>query len=193
MILDIIHKEHVNMTMLLKFLNAKLEDLRQEKDIRYDLIKDIVEYLHEYADKHHHPCEDIIYNYYLEQKKGEKVADGVHKLAEQHIKISALTEQLCDMTEMILMDAVVPQQQYIDILAEFLDVQTSHLNYEEDHILPALRDELTDSDWQAILALLPYEGIEDVDSLKELARKSDPLFGDNVKERYQSLRDNLGA
>lgn len=193
MILDIIHKEHVNMTTLLKFLKAKLEDLRQDKSIRYDLIKDIVEYLHEYADKHHHPCEDIIYNYYLEHKKGEKVADGVHKLAEQHGKISAMTEHLCEMTEMILMDAVVPQQQYIDVLDEFLEVQTSHLNYEEDMILPALRNELSDADWTAILALLPYDGIDDVDSLKELARKSDPLFGDNVQERYQSLRENLGA
>ncbi|MBW8192929.1 hemerythrin [Neiella marina] len=181
------------MTTLLKFLKAKLEDLRQDRSIRYDLIKDIVEYLHEYADKHHHPCEDIIYSYYLEHRKDEKVADGVHKLAEQHIKISALTEHLCDMTEMILMDAVVPQQQYIDALDEFLEIQTNHLNYEEDHILPALREELTDADWQAIIALLPYDGIDDVDSLKELARKSDPLFGDNVQERYQSLRENLGA
>ncbi|MCM2681350.1 hemerythrin domain-containing protein [Echinimonas agarilytica] len=189
MILDIIQKEHVNMAALLKFLDAKLNDLKEDRSIRYDFIKDIIDYLHDYADKHHHPCEDLIYEYYLEKTQGHQ--DEIHQLAVQHQKISELTQRLSDMTEMILMDAVVPQQQYIDALSEFLYVQTSHLNYEEDNIIPMLREELTNDDWDAILKLLPYDGVSDVDSLEELAKKADPLFGTQVSERYKPLHQTL--
>ena len=189
MILDIIQKEHVNMGGLLKFLETKLNELKQDKRIRYDFIKDIIDYLHDYADRYHHPCEDLIYDYYLQHKTDKK--DSLNKLAQQHERISDLTERLQDMTDMILMDAVVPQDQYIEALQEFLDVQVRHLNYEEEHIIPMLREELSQADWDAILASLPYDGISDVDSLEKLSRKADPLFGDKVSERYLELRDNL--
>lgn len=189
MILDIIQKEHVNMSALLKFLTAKLDELKQDQSIRYDFIKDIVDYLHDYADRHHHPCEDLIYDYYLQHKKHQP--ESLHKLAQQHELISELTERVQEMTDMILMDAVVPQEQYVSALEEFLEVQTKHLNYEEEHIIPMLREELNAGDWEAILASLPYEGISDVDSLEQLARKADPLFGDTVSERYKALHESL--
>lgn len=189
MILDIIQKEHRNMSGLLKFLSARLDELKQEQSIRYDLIKDIIDYLHEYADRHHHPCEDLIYDYYLEHKKKQK--ESIHQLEQQHKQLSQLTERLQDMTDMILMDAVVPQEQYVIALEEFLTMQINHLNYEEEKIIPALREELDEKDWDAILVALPYEGISDVDSLEQLARKADPLFGDTVSERYRALHQTL--
>ncbi len=188
-ILDIIQKEHLNMSSLLQFLSAKLDELEHDKPVRYDFIKDIIDYLHDYADRHHHPCEDIIYDYYLQHKKQQ--VEPIHRLAQQHELISGLTERLQSMTDMILMDAVVPKEQYVQALAEFLKMQIEHLEYEEEHIIPLLREELSDKDWQSILASLPYEGISDVDSLDQLARKADPLFGDQVAERYQALHQTL--
>lgn len=189
MILDIIQKEHKNMSALLRFMHSKLDELKQNQSIRYDFIKDIVDYLHDYADRHHHPCEDLIYTYYLQNKKARP--ESVHQLAQQHVLISELTERLQEMTDMILMDAVVPQDQYIEALENFLDAQTRHLNYEEEHVIPLLREELDETDWEHILASLPYEGITDVGSLEQLARKSDPLFGDNVSDRYKALHQSL--
>ncbi len=188
-ILDIIQKEHVNMSSLLKFLDSKLDDLKHDRSIRYDFIKDIIDYLHDYADRYHHPCEDMIYDYYLQHIKQQE--EPLHRLAQQHQFISELTERLQEMTSMILMDAVVPKDQFTSALEEFLKVQVEHLEYEEEHIIPMLRETLSDNDWEAILNSLPYDGISDVDSLEELARKADPLFGDQVAERYQALHQTL--
>lgn len=188
--LTLIHKDHENIALLLELLKRKLEALRSERRVRYDLIRDVISYLHDYDDKHHHPSEDVIYNYYLEKQK-QPGSEGVNYLAKEHKQIAEATSELQTLLEMILMDAVVPSDQFIQKLSEFIDMQKRHMDYEEDKILPLLEAQLTDDDWQEIYQRLPYPQLRAGGSPLAVMQDEDPLFGKEVAERYRELRRRI--
>lgn len=186
--LEQIKQDHRNMTSLLSVLRQKLAAIKAERPIRYNLMRDVLTYLHDYADKHHHPIEDVIYGYYVKHKSEQQ--KRVFALAEEHEKISAQTDSLCTMVDMILLDAVVPQQEFMAQLEKFIRQQEHHMEQEEKHILPLLEQNLTDADWQAIYAELPYEAIHS-GSIAETLSQLDPLFGEQVAEHYKQLHERL--
>jgi len=175
--LAMIREEHVNIAKLLAVLKQKLKALRSEQPIRYTLIRDILDYLHTESDRFHHPKEDIIYEYYLRYRVvDDKVAN---RLREEHEKISAMTDELKNTVEMILLDAVIPQDQFADKLDEFIRVQERHMNYEEEQILPAIERSFTEDDWKQIEQLWKH------------SRTDDPLFGQQVAEQYRELAERI--
>lgn len=188
--LALIHKDHENIALLLGLLNRNLAELRAEHKIRYDLVRDVVTYLHDYADKHHHPTEDVIYGYYLEKQQPAE-HEAVHYLAQEHHRLADVTAELQTLLEMILMDAVVPSDQFINKLSDFIDMQQRHMDYEEDKVLPLLRQTLTAEDWEEIFRRLPYRELGQGESPIELFREVDPLFGNNVAERYRKLHEHM--
>ncbi len=67
------------MACLLAILKSKLECLkRQERDINYSLIAEVVHYLMNHSDKVHHLKEDIIYRYYLKQYGSDQVIEDLN-------------------------------------------------------------------------------------------------------------------
>jgi len=172
-----IHKDHTNIMQLLQVVDSKITMLKTDASIDYQLLKSITDYLKNYADKYHHPMEDLIYAYYL---KYRVVSDQVaNRLAEDHKQLSVITKELDDMLSMILLDAIIPKDVFIEKLEHFVSKQKQHLNYEETAILPAIQSTLTADDW-AHLSLQWKQ--------KEY---SDPLFGDSISERFQSLSDYI--
>lgn len=172
-----IHKDHINIMQLLKVIDNKAAMLRMDGDIDYQLLKSITDYLQNYADKYHHPMEDLIYAYYLKYRVvSDKVAN---RLADEHHQLSQLTKELDDMLNMILLDAIIPRDIIIDKLEAFVNKQKQHLTYEELSILPAIQASLTPDDW-AHLSLQWKQ--------KEY---SDPLFGDSISDRFQSLSEYI--
>jgi hemerythrin-like domain-containing protein len=175
--LSIIHKDHVNMIQLLKILKTKIHLLEQGKEIDYRLIKAIITYLRSYSDKYHHPMEDLIYDYYL---KFRVVPDQVaNRLSQEHILIKQVTIELDELIDMILLDAIVPNEQCIEKLTHFVDIQSAHLNYEEQDILPKIQQSLTKDDWHQI----EQQWHHDI--------YSDPLFGENISDQYKALAERI--
>jgi len=175
--LAIIREEHVNIAKLLAVLKQKLKALRAEQPIKYSLVRDILDYLHTESDRYHHPKEDIIYDHYLRYRVvDDKVAN---RLREEHQKITELTEDLKNTVEMILLDAVIPQDQFADKLEHFIEVQERHMNYEETQILPAIERSFTEDDWKQ------------VEQQWQHGRPDDPLFGQQVAEQYRELAERI--
>lgn len=171
--LEIIHKDHENMNQLLKVLEQKIELLKKDKMIDFQLVEAIIAYLREYSDKYHHPLEDLIYDYFL---KNYTVSVGdVTALFDQHKKLKKVTIELDEVLNMVLLDAVVPKKQCIEKLQNFVELQSTHLAYEEQEILPLIKKHLSIDDWNEIKCQWQHQD------------HKDPLFGDEISQQYQRL------
>ena len=122
--LSSLHKDHLNIARLLTLLKQKLAAIRNEQPVSYFLLRDVVDYLREVSDKYHHPKEDMIYDYYLKYRVVEgEVANRLH---EEHARLLDAGTELKEMVEMILMDAVIPLEQFTARLEEFIAQQEAH-------------------------------------------------------------------
>lgn len=177
--LDIIHNDHRNINQLLRILRKKIKSLECDERINYRLIKAIISYLRNYADKYHHPMEDMIYAYYL---KYRVVSDDIaNRLADEHQQIKQATIDLEELVEMVLLDAIVPQQVCIDRLRSYVELQAMHLMYEESQILPAIRESLDADDWSNLQQQWQHNHYDD------------PLFGDKIAEEYKALAERINS
>ncbi|MGY3941576.1 hemerythrin domain-containing protein [Aeromonas tecta] len=175
--LSSLRQDHLNITKLLQLLKYKLVAIRGEQPISYFLIRDVVDYLREVSDKYHHPKEDLIYDYYLKYRVVEgEVASRLH---EEHARLLEAGTELKEMVEMILLDAVIPLDQFTARLEQFIALQEAHMNYEEGTIFPQLRDSLTEDDWRHLEQLWQNRAI------------TDPLFGAEVSQHFQALSRQL--
>ncbi len=171
--LSIIHNDHANMSLLLKLLRKKIQLLEKDEEIDYRLIKTIITYLRNYSDKYHHPMEDLIYDYYI---KYRVVSDEVAmRLSQEHKAIKKVTVELDELLDMILLDAIVPKEQCIEKLRNFVELQSAHLAYEEQEILPLIKDSLSADDWSNLEKQWQHDEYKD------------PLFGENVSDQYRTL------
>jgi hemerythrin-like domain-containing protein len=83
-----------------------------------------------------------------------------------------------DIVDMVLQDAVVPQDIFITQLEQFLDAQKEHLEMEEKRVFPFLIETFTVKDWQAV---------EERWSVCE----DDPVFGETIAEQYKQLAERV--
>tara|TARA_R110001583_G_scaffold10698_8_gene49203 strand:+ start:35648 stop:36190 length:543 start_codon:yes stop_codon:yes gene_type:complete len=177
--LDIIHNDHRNINQLLRILRIKIKALEDDEEIDYRLIKAIINYLKNYADKYHHPMEDLIYAYYL---KFRVVPDEVAiRLSREHKAIKDVTIELDELVEMVLLDAILPKEKCLEKLSAFVEMQAAHLMYEESQILPAIRESLSADDWSSLQQQWKHNHYDD------------PLFGDNIGEEYKALAERINS
>ncbi len=175
MILESIRREHGYMYRILGLLENDLEELKSEKPINYSLVKEIVDYLSVFADENHHPKEDLLYQYYLENFG---FTEQVNKLLVDHSSLSEFTSAFSETVDMILNDAVIPQDIFITHLDAFICRVKTHLEMEDREVLPFLDKALAPNDWQKIELL--WQG-----------DKNDPLFGDTIADKYKQLAQRL--
>ncbi|MDR9827472.1 hemerythrin domain-containing protein [Vibrio sp. FNV 38] len=175
MMIERIRREHGYMIRLLAMLRRKLVALKEEQTINYSLVREIVDYLANHSNSIHHPKEDILYHYYTEHYGHNQ---GMENLEDEHIALSNKTHDFLDLIEMILADAVIPQDVFIAQLEDFLSMQRKHLEFEEQSILPLIANAFTPQDWQQVEALWDKEDI-------------DPVFGDTIADEYVLLADRV--
>lgn len=84
---------------------------------------------------------------------------------------------LLKLLDEILEDVVIPRETVEAAAATYLVYYRHHLATEEAEILPRAARTLKPDDWEAVAAAVPAV--------------SDPLFGDDVAERYRELRRRL--
>ncbi|MFM2480394.1 hemerythrin domain-containing protein [Celerinatantimonas sp. YJH-8] len=175
--LDSIQNDHTNIAMLLKVLEHKLDLIRGEQAVKYKLIADIISYLRDYSDQYHHPKEDVIYDYFCKYRATDSQIS--ERLKDEHIKLRELTLELGEVVELILLDAVIPLDQFSQKLERFISAQWDHLNYEEDEIIPLLKASLTEDDWRSIEQDWQHNHVDD------------PLFGSHTDKQYQALAERI--
>ena len=171
--IESIHQDHKNIMELLHVLRNKVNLLKEDNKIDYKVIKSIIIYLKKYADKYHHPMEDLIYAYYL---KYRVVSDLVaNRLTDEHKQLKIITTELDDMVDTVLLDAIIPKEVLIEKLELFVTRQQQHLDYEEQKVLPAIKKSLTPDDWENLRQQWKHH------------EYVDPLFGDKISQEFNLL------
>lgn len=171
MMLERIRREHGYMVRLLDILREKLQLVQQEQPINYSLIKEVIEYLGQHAQVIHHPKEDVLYSYYQQHYSAAPISLD---LTQEHHQLEQQTQSFALLIDMILQDAVIPQDLFADKLKEFIDCHQQHLEMEERDIFPAIERRFTVSDWQQVESIWTHQDV-------------DPVFGETIAEQYVQL------
>ena len=174
-ILEKLHKDHLNFIKLLEYLEQQYHLL--EDCMRSDLSStlDAIKYMKEYPDYVHHPLENIVFKYFIENYS--EAHDEIVELVHEHEEMPHLTNKLLEMLEGALADVPQSREELSVYLKEYISVQKEHMNQEEAHVYPILNEKLDEKDWKRINS--------------ELAHIEDPLFGKRVEKSYQELLQQI--
>ncbi|HET9404105.1 MAG TPA: hemerythrin domain-containing protein [Burkholderiales bacterium] len=171
------HAEHVRFARLLDFIEQQMTIFHDGGDPDYELMRDVLYYLHHYADRYHHPREDVAFARLVQHEPGLKFA--VNRLIQEHRVMAAVGETLLNYLEDILEDTVIERETVEAAAATYLVYYRHHLNTEEREVLPQAARFLRPDDWAAVASAV--------------ASAPDPLVGDDVSERYRELRKRLSS
>ncbi|MCI2962627.1 MULTISPECIES: hemerythrin domain-containing protein [Shewanella] len=167
--------DHKHIAVLLNVLKNKQMKLSEGESINFIVVRDIVEYMQGYAERCHHPVEDIIYAYYL----AHKANDSINKLSAEHELVIQASAALMTTLNLILSDIVVAREKLIVDFADYVALQERHMQMEEREIFPLLAKTLTEQDWQLI------------ESECQKSLINDPLFLDREQKEFEDLRAYL--
>ncbi len=171
LILDKLHKDHINFFKLLEFLEHQAQLLKDCEHIDLELILDALLYMKEYPDLIHHPLEDVVYKYVLEHS--DKVHNELVFLLHEHDELPELTNKLIEMMQAVSASEPQDREKLYKYLTDYIRSQKEHMNKEESPVYPAIDSTLSENDWKNINS--------------ELVFAQDPMFGDRVKDSYQGL------
>lgn len=174
-ILDKLHKDHKNFSRLLVFLEKQLGLLENCESSDIPTMVEAIEYMKNYPDLIHHPLENIVFKYYLDNY--DNVNTDILELLHEHDEMPELTNKLLEMLESILADVPQERKALCSSLNAYITVQKEHMNSEEANIYPLLNASLNEKDWDNINS--------------ELADVEDPLFGRQIANAYQKLYQHI--
>jgi len=169
------HAEHVRFASLLDYIEQQMDAFHAGRDPDFELLRDVVYYLHHYADRYHHPRENVAFARLVARDPWIGLVIG--RILQEHRVLENAGESLLKLLDDILEDVVIPRETVEVAAATYLVYYRHHLAAEEAEILPRAARTLTPEDWKAVAAAVPAV--------------ADPLFGDDVAERYRELRRRL--
>lgn len=174
-VLDKLHEDHKNFAKLLIYLEQQLLQLEDCKKCDLSATHDAIRYMKEYADYAHHPLENIVFKYFLNNYSDAH--DELIGLLHEHEDMPVLTDKLLEMIEMVLSD--MPQERDIlcNNLKKYISVQKEHMNREEAEVYPIINATLGKHDWEKMNS--------------ELINIDDPIFGDKVENSYKRLFEQI--
>lgn len=171
------HEEHVYFHQLLQVLQQQLDRFHRGETMNYELVQDIVSYLHEYADRFHHPREDVAFACLA--KRCPDLQLPLARLGQEHRVIAHAGATLLNAIRAVLGGAIIPRAEIEVAAATYLVYYGNHIAREEEDVLPRATKELQAEDWAAVRAAVKPG--------------PDPLFGDNPQARYRELRRQIAA
>ncbi len=169
------HAEHMRFANLLDFVEQQMDAFHEGKDPDYQLLYDVVYYLHHYAGRYHHPREDVAFARLARHDPGLNLP--INRLLQEHRVLESTGETLLKHLDEILGDRVIQRAVVEAAAATYLVYYRHHLAVEEREVLPHARRLLKPVDWAAVAAAVPVA--------------PDPLFGDDVDGRYLELRKRM--
>lgn len=167
-----LHQDHMHLLRLLKMLVRHVHVLQNDGDPDFVMMIDIVEYIRNYSDYHHHPKEDRVYRVFkANYGRATHIVDGLLNEHQQIPKVTIAFQQLLDGA--LNGSIIINRNELSERITNFIDIQMNHLNIEEEKLFPLINETLQESDWVEIEA--------------QMKVKDDPLFGSQVEDRYEDL------
>jgi len=171
-----LHNEHKYISKLLDLFSEELQEYNLHSLPDYNILYEIVNYLHTVADRTHHPRENIIF------KKLSELDEDYRRESEsqimKHESLEQKTASLLDSLKILTKDKKSESVENFQYRCEeFLKAQRAHLDVEESKIFPRIVEIFSDDDWQEILP--------------DIQPKHDPVFGEKVERPYRELYRHL--
>lgn len=174
--MEVLRQEHANMTLLLDLLERQIAALRQHDGVDFVLIGGIVDYFLTYPDLMHHPKEDILFHRL--QELDPAAAAEAEGLVSGHEALGLLARSLARaMVDHLLNETDESRLWLCSLGQDFIDKNRHHMAGEEQDFFPAALRTLSEEDWSFLGG--------------KISTREDPLFGDVVENRFQSLHQFL--
>ena len=143
--LHIIGEEHQSLAAILHAIRFMLKEIsagRLQPDLK--LFQAMVHYLEAYAEKRHHPKEDILFRYL--ERRTEAGADALMQLAKQHAAAPQRIAALEGALQRFVADPACFGE-FVQAFEVYADFYRGHMLLEESTVLPLIRTHLTQEDW----------------------------------------------
>lgn len=171
------HEEHAYFIRLLNVLQEEVEALCATQVPNYELVLDIVAYLHEYGDQVHHQREDEAFRRLA--RRSPELRPLIVRLQQEHRVIAQSGDRLRELVQEAAADAMVPRADIEAAAATYIVYYRGHIAAEEEEILPVAGRELTDVDWTAARKAAPA--------------LENPLAAEGAGERFRNLRRRIAT
>ena len=172
---DAWHVEHAYFTRLLGLLQHEVDLFEAGQRPNYELMVDVVTYLRDYADRFHHPREDVAFAHLARHRP--ELRTTLAALRQEHRVIVNAGEKLLAELTMVQDDSVVPRAEVEAAAATYLVYYRAHIAREEREVLPHAAEALTPRDWAAVEAAVPVA--------------TDPLRAPGAGGRFATLRRQI--
>ena len=169
------HNEHVRFERLLNYLEQQMAAFREGLSPHYELMAEIISYLSEYADRAHHPREDVAFK--ILSQRDPALLPLVQRLSQEHRVIDHAGALLLSYLSDIVKDVFVKRENVEAAADTFLVYYRNHIQREEESILPAAVRLMTDQDWQEVVQAVPS--------------RPDPVFGALPGTTYRAIQAQL--
>ena len=170
---DIIRNEHRAIAAVVHCLEQLLKEVRDDAlDPPFEVFELILRYLAEFPDRFHHPKEDDFLFPALADRD-PSVGEVIRELQEQHEDCVRKTAVLAKLLAAWKADRMNGFAAFDQAARDYIAFQWEHIRLEETTILPAAREKLTETDWEAID--------------KAFDENDDPIFGANPQAAFNGL------
>ena len=174
-LLETLHEEHRNYSVLMGLLSAEADKLEQGEEADFVRMYDIANYMVSFPDTFHHPHEELIFDV-LRALDPDSIAQ-VRELSNEHKQLAVTGLALKDALNGVINGAIIPMDMILDNARAYIDLLWKHMNMEEGTIFPKARSTLEDTEWKMI-----NDNISQVE---------DPLFGVVVHTQFEKLYEGI--
>jgi hemerythrin-like domain-containing protein len=171
------HAEHAYFGKLLRLLQREVDVFHTAERPNYELMLDIISYLRDFADRFHHPREDVAFARLAKRSPGLELC--LARLRQEHSVLAQAGQTLRDLLTRILDGSMVERAEVEIAAAMYLVYYGNHIAKEEEDVVGQAARLLSAEDWEAVRAAVPAQ--------------ADPLFGEAPDERYRALRQRIAA
>lgn len=176
--IQIIEDEHLAISAVLYSLRYLIKEIRSGMEPNFPLIKAILDYIVSYPDRWHHPKEDQ-YLFAAIRRRTSDADELVKRLTHEHKEgrkmIDSLKQKLVDFQQ----GKKEAKDHFLHAAERYTELEWSHLQTEEDILIPIAERVLLDEDWQEIATAFQ--------------ENDNPLFGIKPKDEADALYQRILA
>jgi hemerythrin-like domain-containing protein len=130
-----------------------LSAIRSGREADYEMMRNVVRYLHHYGDRFHHPREDLAFERLIQRDPGSTFQ--VNQVLKEHREIAVAGDALMAILEDGARNATVKPAEAGASGAIYVRLYRAHLATEDREIVPRTANVLTSQDWADIAAVAP--------------------------------------
>ncbi len=163
------------MARILKLIASEIDAFVAEEPRDMDVLDDAMRYMISYADKLHHPKEDIMFRRL--QEVAPQTRDLVEDIFREHETIARMGAEFHELVQAVEYGDFVLRKEIIAKGEDYVRTLFAHMGKEEEQLLETAKQ------------LLSSENHADLEI--EADELVDPLFAEEVQQEFKALYDHI--